>query len=51
VTDLERVRDAAPEIFDALAEMLADADTLREPYRNEAVCERARAAIAKATGA
>ena len=46
-----RLIAAAPEILDALAEMLADADTLQEPYRNEAVCERARAAIAKATGA
>ena len=33
---------------DALAEMLADAETMREPYRNEAICERARAALALA---
>jgi len=45
-----RLIAAAPDLLDALAEMLADADTLQEPYRNEAICERARAAIAKATG-
>ncbi len=45
-----RLADAAPELLAALAEMLADADTMNEPYRNEAICERARAAIAKATG-
>ena len=46
-----RLIAAAPDLLDALAEMLADADTLQEPYRNEAICERARAAIARATGA
>ena len=45
-----RLIAAAPDLLDALAEMLADADTLQEPYRNEAICERARAAIARATG-
>lgn len=45
-----RLAGAAPDLLAALAEMLADADTMNEPYRNEAICERARAAIAKATG-
>ena len=37
-------RDALAE---ALREMLSDAETMNEPYRNEAICERARAALAK----
>lgn len=41
---------AAPDLLAVLDEMLADAETMREPYRNEAICERARAAIAKAKG-
>jgi len=41
---------AAPEMLEALQEALADAETLNEPYRNEAVCERMRAVIAKARG-
>jgi len=41
---------AAPDLLAALQEVLCDLDTLREPYRNEAICERVRAAIAKATG-
>lgn len=35
---------------EALAELLADLDTMREPYRNEAICERARAALELAEG-
>jgi hypothetical protein len=41
---------AAPDLLAALQEVLCDLDTLREPYRNEAICERVRAAIDKATG-
>jgi hypothetical protein len=33
------------ELLAVLKEMLADAETMNEPYRNEAICERARAAI------
>jgi hypothetical protein len=39
-----------PELLEALEAMVADADTMNEPYRNEALCETARAAIAKAKG-
>jgi len=42
---------AAPELLDALEELLTDIETLKPPFRNEAICERARAAIAKATQA
>jgi hypothetical protein len=42
---------AAPELLEALEALLADQETMREPYRNEALCESARAAIAKARGA
>jgi len=45
-----RLIAAAPDLLAALQEVLCDLDTLREPYRNEAICERVRAAIAKATG-
>lgn len=45
-----RLIAAAPDLLDVLAEMLADAEILAEPYRNEAICERARAVIARATG-
>ena len=45
------LRDAAPDLLAALEEMLGDVDTMNEPYRNEAICERARVAIAKAKGA
>lgn len=41
---------AAPDLLVALEDMLADAELLNEPYRNEALCERTRAAIAKAKG-
>ncbi len=44
-----RLIAAAPELLATLEAMLADADTMNEPYRNEALCETARAAIAKAT--
>ena len=33
------------ELVAALAEFLNDQDTMREPYRNEAICERARALL------
>lgn len=38
----------APQILAVLQEMLQDAETMKEPYRNEAICERARAVIAEA---
>lgn len=38
---------AAPQLLAVLEEMLQDAETLKEPYRNEAICERARAVIAE----
>jgi hypothetical protein len=41
---------SAPDLLEALEEMLCDAETMNPPYRNEAICERARAAIAKAKG-
>lgn len=37
------------ELLETLQEMLADQETLNSPYRNEAICEKARLAIAKAT--
>jgi hypothetical protein len=46
-----RLIAAAPELLEVLNDLLCDLDTLNIPYRNEAICERARAAIAKATGA
>ena len=46
--DLIAQRDALAE---ALREMLSDAETMNEPYRNEAICERARAALALLAGA
>ena len=39
---------AAPKLLAVLEEMLQDAETLKEPYRNEAICEKARAVIAEA---
>ena len=39
---------AAPQLLAVLQEMLQDAETMKEPYRNEAICERARAVIAEA---
>ena len=36
------------EVVSALSEFLADAETLKTPIRNEAICERARTALAKA---
>lgn len=39
---------AAPAMLAALQEILADQETMCEPYRNEAICERIRAAIALA---
>jgi len=45
-----RLIAAAPELLAALDELLGDVELLNEPYRNEAICERARAAIAKAKG-
>ena len=45
-----RLIAAAPELLEALQEALNDAETMQEPYRNEAICERMRAAIAKAEG-
>ena len=44
-----RLIAAAPALLEALTEALADAETMNEPYRNEAVCERMRTAIALAT--
>jgi len=44
-----RLIAAAPDMLEALKEFLADQETMNEPYRNEAICERARAAIKKAT--
>lgn len=41
---------AAPELLSVLTEFLCDQETLNEPFRNEAICEKARAAIAKAKG-
>ena len=35
------------EALSVLREFLADAETMKETYRNEALCERARAVIAK----
>lgn len=48
--DVASLIAAAPDLLAALDELLADLDTLNEPYRNEAICERARAAITKAKG-
>jgi hypothetical protein len=45
-----RLISIAPDLLEALEEMLCDAETMNPPYRNEAICERARAAIAKAKG-
>jgi hypothetical protein len=52
VTDAPRygLTAAAPAMLAALQEILADQETMHEPYRNEAICERIRAAIAAATG-
>ena len=46
-----RMIAAAPDLLAALEELLCDVDLMNEPYRNEAICGRARAAITKATGA
>jgi hypothetical protein len=45
-----RLIAAAPDLLDVLVEFLCDQETMNPPYRNEAICERARAAIAKAEG-
>ena len=45
-----RLIAAAPELLAALEDLLNEYQGFREPYRNEAMCEHARAAIAKATG-
>jgi hypothetical protein len=42
-----RLIAAAPDLLDVLMEFLTDQETMNPPYRNEAICERARAAIAK----
>ena len=39
---------AAFQMKDALEEMVADAETMNPPYRNEAICERANAALHEA---
>ena len=39
--------NAYPELVAALRETLTDQETMREPYRNEAICERARALLAR----
>ena len=36
---------AAPALAEALRDMLADQETMNEPYRNECLCENARAAL------
>lgn len=42
----DRLTSQVAALRDALSEMLTDAETMNEPYRNEAICERARAALA-----
>jgi hypothetical protein len=41
-------RGLTERLADVLGEMLADAETMNAPYRNEAICERARAVLAEA---
>ena len=41
----------APAMLEALREFLCDQETMHEPYRNEAICERARAILARIDGA
>ncbi len=41
---------AAPELLAALREFLADHETMVQSFRNEAICEAGRAAIARAEG-
>ena len=43
--ELEALRAENARLREALEEMLTDAETMNEPYRNEAICERARAAL------
>lgn len=45
-----RLVSAAPDLLEALEEILADQETLAPAIRNEACLERARAAIQKARG-
>lgn len=40
----------APAMLSALREFLCDQETMQEPYRNEAICERARAILARIDG-
>ena len=44
VVDLLRERD---ELRAMVEEFLVDAETMNEPYRNEAICERARTLLAR----
>jgi hypothetical protein len=46
--DNARLIAAAPELAEAALEALCDMETLSAEVRNEAVCERLRAALAKA---
>lgn len=39
---------AAEDLADIVEEFLTDQETMNEPYRNEAICEGARAALKKA---
>lgn len=48
-TEVLELLNAAPDLLDLAIEMLADQETLKPPFRNEAICERARAVIDRAT--
>ncbi len=39
--------DAAPSMVSLITEFLCDQETLEEPFRNEAICEKARALLTK----
>jgi hypothetical protein len=45
-----RLIASAPDLLDVMTEFLADQETMNEPYRNEAICERARALLNKVEG-
>lgn len=41
---------SAPDLLSVVTEFLNDQETLKPPFRNEAICEKARAALAKVRG-